>query len=73
MVDHAGDDTTETDDNLVVPKAFVKENGEMLYSMENNLEIPITFHALFTPGDAQGEALAYLGQTTGTWTANGLA
>ncbi len=73
MADYADDDTTEVDLNFVVPKAFVKENGEMLYSMENNLEVPITFHALFTPGDSQGESLAYFGQSTGTWTAGGLA
>lgn len=70
---YAEDPTTETNDNLVIPKAFVRENGETAYSVENDLVIPVTWEALFVPGDAEGESLAWVGITTGTWTATTVA
>jgi len=70
---YVGSDSTETDENFVVPLAFVKENGEMLYSIDNALEVPITFHALFDPATTYGDALAVMGKLTGTWISGGLA
>jgi hypothetical protein len=63
-------DTTETDNNFVIPKAFVRNNGDFMYSIEKSVEIPVTFQALLNPaGGAEGEAFAWVGKTTGTWTA----
>lgn len=64
------DATTETATNVVLAKAWVRDVGDILYSLDNGVELACTFEALFDPTAAEGENLAWIGKTTETWTAS---
>jgi len=66
------DVSTEKSRDVVLPKAFVREMGDIVYSIDNAKVLPITFEALFDPDGTDGENLWIHGLETagaGSWSA----
>lgn len=61
--------TVETNNNFSIGNAFSKETDSWLYGIESNMEIATTFHGILDSTATEGENLAWIGKTTGTWTA----
>ena len=59
--------TTETDDDIVIPCAFSRDVGDILFSSENNQGLACTFEALLDPTQTDGSNLLYRVRDTGTW------
>lgn len=58
---------TQGDDDLVVPYAFCRNVGDVLFSVENNQGLECTFEGLLGPTVTTGINLLYRGRFTGTW------
>lgn len=65
------DASTETVRDVVLPKAFVREMGDVVYSIDNEELLPITWEALFDPDASSGAHLWFRGleTATGAWSA----
>lgn len=63
--------STENADNIVLPKAWVRNVGDILFSVENNCVLPVTFEALFDASSTTGGNLLFRGKktATGAWAA----
>ena len=61
--------STHTGDDIVIPKAWCRSVGDIVYSIDNNVALPCTFEAIFDPTDSTGMGLLFRGILTGTWTA----
>ena len=61
--------TTETNDDIVIPQAFCRDVGDILFSTENNQGLSCTFEALMDPTKTDGSNLLFRGALTptGAW------
>ena len=57
---------TETVRDIMIPKAFVREVGDITYSIDNAETLPITWEALFNPDALKGAHLWTRGIETPT-------
>ena len=62
---------TEHADNIVIPQAFVRNVGDILYSIDNNCALPVTFEGIFDPTSTTGGGVMFRGKktATGAWVA----
>ena len=66
------DATTEKTRDIMIPKAFVREIGDIIYSIDNAEVLPITWEAMFNPSASAGAHLWVRGletATAGAWAA----